>query len=203
MDFEKFRELAKDNKTVPVYKRILADLLTPISAYMRLSKNADFSFILESVENTNQYGRYSFIGRNPELVMRSKDGLTQILKGDRWEIQNSSFIKYLRMIYGNYKTPKLVGLPSFTGGLVGYMGYESIVWIEDIPIHDSSDVEYPDDYQNMIVNQDECYSTDNCDCSDAQTYAQQIFTNAIEDLGPENIIMVDIRFVMFLCFSLF
>ena len=144
MDFEKFRELAKDNKTVPVYKRILADLLTPISTYMRLSKNADFSFILESAENTNQYGRYSFIGRNPELVMRSKDGLTQILKGDRWEIQNSSFIEYLRMIYGNYKTPKLVGLPSFTGGLVGYMGYESIVWIEDIPIHGSSDVEYQD-----------------------------------------------------------
>ena len=72
MDFNTFKKLSKDYKTVPVYKRILADLLTPISAYMRLAKESDFSFILESAEQGDGNGRYSFIGRNPHLIIKSE-----------------------------------------------------------------------------------------------------------------------------------
>ena len=75
---EKFKQLSKEYKSVPVYKRILADLLTPISAYMKLAKGAKYSFILESVEKGEKYGRYSFIGRNPISVIKSENNKTYI-----------------------------------------------------------------------------------------------------------------------------
>ena len=72
MNFEIFKILAKKHKTIPVYKRIIADLLTPISAYMRLAKNSDYAFILESVEKGKQYSRYSLNGRNPQNIYKSE-----------------------------------------------------------------------------------------------------------------------------------
>ena len=78
MDFSTFKKLAKEFKTVPVYKRILADLLTPISAYMRLAKESDYSFILESAEQGEVYGRYSFIGRTPHIILKSENSTNQI-----------------------------------------------------------------------------------------------------------------------------
>ena len=73
MDLLEFKKLAETYKTIPVYKKILADLLTPISTYMRLEKNAEYAFILESVEKGEQYGRYSFIGRNPDEIIKSEN----------------------------------------------------------------------------------------------------------------------------------
>mgnify|MGYP002830567110 CR=1 FL=1 len=75
MNYKEFEHLAKEYKTVPVYKRILADLLTPISAYMRLAKKSDYSFILESAEQGEGYGRYSFIGRNPHIILKSEKNI--------------------------------------------------------------------------------------------------------------------------------
>ena len=80
MNYKEFQILARENKTVPVYKRILADLLTPISAYMRLGNNSNYSFILESVEKGDRYGRYSFIGRNPQIIIRSQNKITQVFE---------------------------------------------------------------------------------------------------------------------------
>ena len=71
MKRNEFKKLATEFKTVPVYKRILADLLTPISAFMKLAKNSDYAFILESVEGGEQYARYSFIGRNPKQIINT------------------------------------------------------------------------------------------------------------------------------------
>ena len=135
MNYKEFVRLAKENKTVPVYKRILADLLTPISAYMRLAKGSNNAFILESVEKGAQYGRYSFIGRNTQMIISSKDNFTQIKTQGVWKDDPSTFLDVLRSIQQEYKAPKLSGIPHFTGGLVGYMGYESITWVENIPIY--------------------------------------------------------------------
>ena len=135
MNFVEFKKLAQKYKTIPVYKKVLADLLTPISAYMRLEKKSDYAFILESVEKGERYGRYSFIGRNPNLIVRSQNGKTQILDQSRWIDKSINFLDFLRKLQRDYKAPKLSGMPHFTGGMVGYMGYECIVWIEDIPIY--------------------------------------------------------------------
>ena len=85
MDFNTFHKLANEYKTVPVYKRILADLLTPISAYMKLVKSSKYAFILESVEKGEQYGRYSFIGRNPHIILKSEKDKTQIWEDGLWQ----------------------------------------------------------------------------------------------------------------------
>ena len=144
MNYKEFVRLAKENKTVPVYKRILADLLTPISAYMRLAKGSNYAFIFESVEKGAQYGRYSFIGRNPEMIIRSKNNFTQIKTQGVWKDDPSIFLDVLRSIQQEYKAPKLSGIPHFTGGLVGYMGYESITWVENIPIYEKDVLQCPD-----------------------------------------------------------
>ena len=144
MDLLEFKKLAETYQTIPVYKKILADLLTPISAYMRLGKNAEYAFILESVEKGEQYGRYSFIGRNPEMVISSENGETQLKKNEEWEGISSEYLSVLRQMQSKYNAPKLQGIPHFTGGLVGYLGYESIVWVEDIPIHEKDEFQCPD-----------------------------------------------------------
>ena len=144
MDFHTFQTLAKEFKTVPVYKRILADLLTPISAYMKLMKNSKYAFILESVEKGERYGRYSFIGRNPNIILKSENNKTKIWENGKWNEEPTSFLSVLRKTQKNYKVPKLSGIPHFTGGLVGFMGYESITWVEDIPIYKKDDLQCPD-----------------------------------------------------------
>lgn len=144
MDFNTFHKLANEYKTVPVYKRILADLLTPISAYMKLVKSSKYAFILESVEKGEQYGRYSFIGRNPHIILKSEKDKTQIWEDGVWQEKSESFLSVLRETQKNYKAPKLSGIPHFTGGLVGFMGYESITWVEDIPIYVKDELQCPD-----------------------------------------------------------
>ena len=144
MDFNTFKQLAGKHKTVPVYKRILADLLTPISAYMKLMQNSKYAFILESVEKGERYGRYSFIGRNPISIIKSENNQTLIYKNSNWEQRQTPFLTELRNIQNQYSAPKLSNIPHFTGGLVGYMGYESIKWIENIPIYDDDETKCPD-----------------------------------------------------------
>tara|TARA_Y100000815_G_scaffold67834_1_gene57043 strand:- start:289 stop:1755 length:1467 start_codon:yes stop_codon:yes gene_type:complete len=144
MDINTFKRLAENYKTIPVYKRILADLLTPISAYMKLMKNSDYAFILESVEKGEQYGRYSFIGRDPLMILKSEHEKTQIWQDGNWQEESTSFLSVLRKTQKKYNAPKLSNIPHFTGGLVGFMGYESITWVEDIPIYKQDELQCPD-----------------------------------------------------------
>ena len=103
MEIKEFTELAEKYKTVPVYKKILADLLTPISAYLRLGKNSDYAFILESVEKGERYGRYSFIGRNPHIILKSEKEKTQIWEDGVWKEKSESFLSVLRKTQKNYR----------------------------------------------------------------------------------------------------
>jgi anthranilate synthase component 1 len=123
---------------------VLADLLTPISTFMKLAKNSDYAFILESVEGGEQYARYSFIGCNPKQIIKSENNKVFTKSVGDWEGVEDDFLPFIRNIHKSYHTPKLDNLPSFTGGLVGYLGYESITWIEDIPIHEGDELEAPD-----------------------------------------------------------
>ena len=72
--FEEFRELAQRGTFVPVCKEIVADLLTPVSAFLKIAEDADYAFLLESVEGGEHVGRYSFLGKDPFLILRSRDG---------------------------------------------------------------------------------------------------------------------------------
>ncbi len=72
--FEEFKELARRGTFVPVCKEIVADLLTPVSAFLKIAEDADYAFLLESVEGGEHVGRYSFLGKDPFLILRAEAG---------------------------------------------------------------------------------------------------------------------------------
>ena len=153
--FDEFQDLASRCGTVPVYKRILADLLTPVAAWVHLSQKTQYAFLLESVEKGNQYSRYSYVGINPQKILTHKDGKTTISQNDQCTTVDTPFLDLLREYQSQYNMEKLPGIPSFTGGLVGYLGYETIAWVEDIPIHEYSALNVPDSvfmlFEDMIA----------------------------------------------------
>ena len=155
LTFNEFQDLAQECTTIPVYKHILADMLTPVAAWGHLSKKAEYAFLLESVEKGNQYSRYSYVGINPQKILMHKDGHTSITENGQSINVNTPFLDLLREIQSKYNMVKLPEIPSFTGGLVGYLGYETIAWIEDIPTHNESQLNVPDSvfmlFEDMIA----------------------------------------------------
>ena len=156
LTYDEFQDLISDGYgTVPVYKRILSDLLTPVAAWVHLSKKADYAFLLESVEKGNQFSRYSYVGINPQKILMHKGGQTTITENGESIIVDMPFLDLLRETQSKYNMVKLPGIPSFTGGLVGYLGYETIAWVEDIPTHDKSQLDVPDSvfmlFEDMIA----------------------------------------------------
>ena len=155
LTFNEFQDLARECTTIPVYKHILADMLTPVAAWVHLSKKAEYAFLLESVEKGNQYSRYSYVGINPHKILMHKDGHTSITENGQSINVNTPFLDLLREIQSKYNMVKLPEIPSFTGGLVGYLGYETIAWIEDIPTHNESQLNVPDSvfmlFEDMIA----------------------------------------------------
>ncbi len=144
LTFKKFQNLAKRYQTVPVYKHILADLLTPVAAWVHLTQKAEYAFLLESVIKGSQYARYSYVGINPNKILVHQYGQTTITENGNTTETDKPFIDVLRETQAEYNIAKLPGIPTFTGGLVGYLGYETIAWIENIPIHDKSALDVPD-----------------------------------------------------------
>ncbi|HEV8384953.1 MAG TPA: chorismate-binding protein, partial [Candidatus Acidoferrales bacterium] len=135
-DFKTFQKLARRGNLVPVYDAINADLLTPVSAYLRLAHGAKYSFLLESVEGGEHVARYTFLGADPVEVFRAR-GTTCEVNGRshlRWNDVNP--IDFLRSRIGRYKLvrPEVShGLPPLIGGAIGYFGYDCVRLIERIP----------------------------------------------------------------------
>ena len=155
MTYSEFLLLAGKHKMVPVYKQILADLLTPISAYLRLSQNSKYSFLFESVEKGTRFSRYSYIGRNPQKIINFADNKTTITENNLNYESPNSYLDNLRTLVSSYSSCQISGFPGFTGGVVGYLGYECIRLNEDIPIYDTDELGVPDSvfmvYEDIIV----------------------------------------------------
>ena len=128
--FETFQELASRGTFVPVCKEIRADLLTPLSAFLKVAENADHAFLFESVEGGEHVARYSFLGKDPFLVLRSRDGVTIAEENGVTTSTPGPFIDRLRTVMGDYQAPLVPGLPRFTGGAVGFLGYDAASWFE-------------------------------------------------------------------------
>src|SRR5713101_1001833 len=130
--FETFKELARRGTFVPVCKEIMADLLTPVSAFLKIAEHADYSFLLESVEGGEHVGRYSFLGKDPFLILRSRGRRTTIERGGRTTESDRPFIDLLRGLMADFRSPFVPDLPRFTGGAVGYLGYGAASWFEPV-----------------------------------------------------------------------
>src|SRR5512145_810038 len=128
--FDEFKDLAQRGTFVPVYKEIVADMLTPVSAFLKIAEHSDYAFLLESVEGGEHVGRYSFLGKDPFLILRAREGETVIERAGVMTTAEKSFIQTLRELMNGFQSPFVPGLPRFTGGAVGYLGYDTARWFE-------------------------------------------------------------------------
>ena len=128
--FKTFQELATRGTFVPVSKEIRADLLTPLSAFLKVAEDADHAFLFESVEGGEHVARYSFLGKDPFLVLRARDGRTLVEQNGMTVTEDVPFMDRLRALMSDYRAPVVSGLPRFTGGAVGFLGYDAASWFE-------------------------------------------------------------------------
>jgi anthranilate synthase component 1 len=128
-DIKEIQHLREQGNVIPVSKSVIADFLTPVSAFLKLEKDQPYAFLLESVEGGETLARYSFLGCNPFLVMRYRKGQS-----------SAEFMQNLRATLERFRSVQLPNLPPFTGGAVGYFGYDMVRTIEDIPDTGRDDV---------------------------------------------------------------
>src|SRR6476619_3963271 len=96
--FDDFKELAQRGTFVPVCKELVADLLTPVSAFLKIAEDADYAFLLESVEGGEHVGRYSFLGKDPFLILRSDGGKTFFFNDTAATESDRPFVDTLRQL---------------------------------------------------------------------------------------------------------
>jgi hypothetical protein len=128
--FDEFKDLARRGTFVPVCKEIVADLLTPVSAFLKIAEHSDYAFLLESVEGGEHVGRYSFLGKDPFLILRGRDGDTSIEQAGVRTQRDEPVIDVLRTLMAEFQSPFVPDLPRFTGGAVGFLDYDAAEWFE-------------------------------------------------------------------------
>ncbi|OGX17855.1 MAG: anthranilate synthase component I [Omnitrophica WOR_2 bacterium RBG_13_44_8b] len=142
-----FLKLSKKGNVIPVFKEINADLDTPVSCFLKI-KQGDYAFLLESVEGQEKIARYSFLGSNPSLIFKSKGRNIEIIYPQK--NTNKKFVTVrspldeIKKIMSKFKSVSVAGLPRFYGGLVGFIGYDTVRFFENIPDKNPDDLKLPD-----------------------------------------------------------
>lgn len=126
------KELLKEYKTVPTFYELLMDSCTPIQIFNSLHEAYENCFILESVDNKDQWGRYSYVGINPKAEITLKDHVATIKYRDKEpkQIKVDNPTEFLSEILEQHKSPKFNNRPKLTGGLIGYFAYDMIRYYE-------------------------------------------------------------------------
>lgn len=130
--FEAFREKAGTCNIVPVFRDILADTDTPVSAFMKINDGKD-AFLLESVEGGEKWGRYSFLGASARKVIRSKGRSIEVVEGGTITRTEGDPIEAIKALMSAFRPAMLEGAPRFFGGAIGYMGYDIVRHVEKLP----------------------------------------------------------------------
>ena len=132
MTEQEFQALAKQAYTaIPILREVLADLDTPLSTYLKLA-NGPYTYLFESVHGGEKWGRYSIIGLPCQRVIRIYGQTIKVFDDNNLveEIQSEDPLGWIEQYQATFKHPLIDGMPKFTGGLVGYFGYDSIRYIE-------------------------------------------------------------------------
>src|SRR5947209_3292894 len=137
---EEFLKLARGHSLVPVYRQLVGDTLTPVTAF-RAIQEGDWSFLCESVIGGERLGRYSFLGSGPFLIFTAHDRQVRLedrAAGTVTELDHDDPLRLLEETLARYRAPHLPGLPRFLGGAVGYAGYDTVRYVERLehPPHD-------------------------------------------------------------------
>ena len=141
--FDEFKTLSKQGNLIPLYKEILGDIETPVNAYLKLNKRP--SFLLESVVGGEIWARYSFIGIDPTMTVTfTKDRLKISSKDVFKDIETNDPLGAIKDILAGFKPVSVKGLPRFTGGFVGYIGYDVVRFFERVPDFKKEGMDMPD-----------------------------------------------------------
>ena len=138
-----FEALARSGKLVPVYREVFADLETPVSAFRKVDEGA-YSFLLESVEGGEKWGRYSLLGSRPSSVFIARGSHSELHQDDRVTVLSEPPAEALARLLREHQAVALPGLPRFCGGAVGYFGYDTARWFESLPGQAREDLGIPD-----------------------------------------------------------
>ncbi len=130
--FEEFeRETARGN-VVPVVRAVLADLQTPVGAFLRIARDAPHAFLLESIEGGERVARYSFLGARPWMIARGRGHQTIVEKNGEREVRDQNAVEFLRDYFREKKLARRQGLAPLAGGAVGYLAYDAACWFEPV-----------------------------------------------------------------------
>jgi len=157
LSFEKFSKIVERNfrhgKTliVPIYKEIVVDTDTPLSIFLKIYKPQNFNFLLESVEQKENIGRYSFLGSAPPIYIRGRENFMELyVKGCIRYKQTEDPLDNVKEYMNNFYSIKYEGLPSFWGGLVGYVSYNLVSMYEPVPPEKPDYLEIPEIYFFLV-----------------------------------------------------
>ena len=145
-------------RSVPIRRTLLSDLRTPIEVLRVLKNVSRHCYLLESLESSNRWGRYTFLGYHPSLEITCVDGTVRITENSQTRtVQTQHPGGILRQIIADRKSPKLEGFPTFTGGLVGYFSYDFIKYAEPNLMLDAEDQEHFNDFDLMLFDKVICF----------------------------------------------
>jgi anthranilate synthase component 1 len=156
---EEFMELSKGASLVPVYRQLIGDTLTPVTAFCKIQEG-DWAFLFESVVGGERLGRYSFLGAGPFYLFEAFDRKVRIRSRPPGQVAVEEFehadpLRLLEDRLAAYRAPHLPGLPRFCGGAVGYAGYDSVRYVERLPHPPPDDRQLPDlcfaFYDRMVI----------------------------------------------------
>ncbi len=130
--FEDFEREARQGNVVPVVRSVLADLQTPVGAFMCIAGNSPYAFLLESVEGGERIARYSFLGAEPQMIVRGRGLQTFVDRNGKTETYPIVATDWVRDYFRGRMLAQRSGLAPFAGGAVGYLGYDAAAWFEPV-----------------------------------------------------------------------
>jgi anthranilate synthase component 1 len=143
-DYKEFSQLARQATLVPVVKSVMADLLTPVSAFLAISRRETDAFFLESIERGERIGRYSFLGARPYMRLRARGDEVIIERGKKREVRRGNVLQVAKLLLQQHRPVAFPGLPPFTAGAVGFCSYDIIRQLEKIGDSTEDDLHLPD-----------------------------------------------------------
>jgi len=130
LSLEEVKRYGQAYTAVPVYKEVFADTITPIGFLSTIKKSSNNYFLLESLEGGEKWGRYSFIGYDPLVRIKAKDNKVEVRHTATVHFESAEPLQAIRDILAEYKVPALPGIPTLTGGFVGYFSYDFVQYCE-------------------------------------------------------------------------